>query len=573
MSKIELIELKDGGKFPFPVKDIQLRKDQVLTDNEQVRRPKIKVETYDYHELEYLKCQIDPIYFIQNYTRIISLDEGLIPFRIRPYQIDMVKLFVNSRYSCVNAARQIGKSTIVAAFILWFILFQDDKNCAILANKSDQALEIMDRIRLMYTELPFFLQKGAVKFNLGEIVLENRSKVFSGSSNPDTVRGKTLSLVYWDEAAHTARDEEFWTSTFPVLSSGKKTKVILTSTPKGARGVFYKICKGATDEDVNKRNGFNFLEVTWDKVAGRDQSWKDATIAKTSPSQFQQEHEVKFLGSSGSLIPTNVLENLFWENPIKEEGELSVYQMPDKKRKYIAVADCAEGLGQDYSICTIFDVTELPYKIAAVYRSNIVSPLLFPYQIVSMCNRYNECPVLIESNNDVGGQVCYIMHYELEYPFVIRTKVDEKGLGLRIGGVGSKPGVKTTKKVKMIGCSNLKTLIENGLIQLSSQILIEELGTFIAVGNSFEADEGCNDDVVMTAVLFSWLVKQPWFKDLTETDVSNGLGSGIGSINDSVLNFFGPSDIPDPMVNGRYGEMTYVDGIESGISFKEWINS
>ncbi len=575
-SNSEFVDQKTGGKHGWPVQDIILRKDQVLADNSLIRRPNVKITLTPEQELERYKCALDPIYFSKTYLRIISLDDGIVPFDMYPYQEDLVRMFAKNRFCIGCLSRQLGKTTTVAAFIVWYMIFTDEgKQAAVLANKADQAVEIMDRIRLMYEELPYFLQQGAVKFNYTEILLENKSKVFSGSSNPDTVRGKSLHLVYWDEAAFTARDEEFWTSTFPVLSSGNKTKIILTSTPNGARGVFYKTWKGATETDPEKHNGFAHYNAIWSSIPSRDEAWKTSMIKKTSPSKFQQEHETKFLGSSGCLIPAAILENLFWENPLKDEHNLKIYDNPSKSRKYVAIADCAEGLGQDYSVCTVFDVTSFPYKVVAVYRNNEISPLLFPYTLVSICNRYNECPLLIESNNDVGGQVSYITHYELEYPNVIRTKTDDKGIGLKIGGLGSKPGIKTTKKVKMIGCANLKTLLENGLLTPTDQTLIEELGTFIGVGNSFEADEGCNDDVVMTCVLFSWLVKQPWFDDEFQTKtVSSGLQSNIDNIRDSVLDFYGPLNAEEePPVMVHFGIVHQGIQTVDPVSFEAWLRS
>lgn len=567
---IEYVPLKDGGKYKWPVADLRLRTDQVLTDNNAVRKPGINIELTQEQQLEYLKCALDPLYFLETYCRIMTLDHGLMPFKPYEYQKEMIADYITHRFVVVATARQAGKTTSVAGFFLWYLIFNEDKLAAVLANKADQAQEIMDRFRLMYEELPYFLQKGATKYNFSEVKLENKSAIFSGSSNPDTVRGQSINILYWDEAAFTARDEEFWTSTFPTLSSGQSTKIILTSTPKGARGVFYKIWRGANETDPEKWNEFKPIAVPWHRVPGRDEAWRDSTIKKTSKSQFEQEHNIKFLGSAGTLISSDCLENLVWHNPIREDqnGHLRVYENPIKGHHYIAVADCSEGLGQDFSVCSVFDITAVPYKLVAVYRNNEVSPLLFPYVLNSLCEGYNQAHLLIESNNDVGGQVSYITHYEIEYPNIIRTKTDEKGMGCRIGGVGSKPGVKTTKRVKMIGCANLKTILENGNLEIFEEKAIEELGTFIAVGNSFEADEGCTDDIVMTMVLFSWLIKQPWFEDIS-TALKDKMQTTIDDIKGEMAGFFQqanpiqtPSNIP--------GVISVVDGIQSGISMEDW---
>jgi hypothetical protein len=379
----------------------------------------------------------------------------------------------------------------------------------------------------------------------------------------------------WDEAAFTARDEEFWTSTFPVLSSGKTTKIALVSTPKGARGVFHKVWKEShLDQDHPMFNGFHHIEIPWHHHPDRDEKWKADTISKTSPSQFEQEHNVKFLGSSGSLIPALVLEKMQWANPLNFDPFFQVYEYPQENRRYVAVADCSEGVGQDYAVCTVFDVSVIPYKVVAKYRNNEIGPLLFPYQLMSICENYNNCPLLIESNNDVGGQVSYIMYYELEYPEVILTSNDDKGMSVKVGGARPKPGVKTTSKVKMIGCANLKTMLENGKLLIEDQTMLEELGTFIAKGNSYEADEGCHDDTVMTLVLFSWLMKQDWFVDYTSTNIQDSLhDNNIQRLKDELLPFFPPAnheaDKPVMIVNG----FICTDGSASGLSFDDWMRS
>lgn len=567
--KDEFVALKDGGKIKWPVVDIMLRKSQVLVDNKLVRRAEVEVELTPEQKVEWMKCKLDPIYFIETYARIMTLDHGVSAFKLYKFQKKMIRNYVRNRWNVVCTARQLGKTTTVAAFLLWMLIFNDAQRWAVLANKADQALEIMDRFRMMYEELPYFLQKGVETFNLGEVVLENKSLVFSGSSNPDTVRGKSLNGVYWDEAAFTARDEEFWTSTFPVLSSGKTTKIILTSTPKGARGVFHKIWRDAQDKASEKWNEFTALGVPWSEHPDRDEEWKAATIAKTSPSKFKQEHELAFLGSSGTLVPMSVLERLQWNNPLNDDEHFQIYDFPMPHKKYVAVADCSEGVGQDYSVCTVLDVSQIPYRVVAKYRNNEIGPLLFPYQLVSICERYNECPLLIESNNDVGGQVSYITYYELEYPEVILTSTDDKGMSMRVGGVKSKPGVKTTSKVKMIGCANLKTLLENEKLLIEDQHMIEELGVFVAKGNSYEADENCHDDTVMTLVLFSWLMKQAWFVEHTSTDIQNSLHEGnLDKLRDELLPFYIVNGVEENLVNTQ----GYVDGIATGISFEKWMN-
>jgi hypothetical protein len=338
--------------------------------------------------------------------------------------------------------------------------------------------------------------------------------------------------------------------------------------------VFYKIWEGAKDENSENWNEFHRMGVPWNRHPRRDLAWKISTISKTSPSQFAQEHELAFLGSSGTLIPANVLENMQFHNPINSDEFLSIYEQPVKGRRYVAIADPSEGVGQDFSVCSVFDVTVIPYRVVAKYRSNHISPLLFPYTIVSMAESYNQCPLLIESNNDVGGQVSYITFYELEYPETILTSSDDKGMAVKVGGNKSKPGVKTTKKVKNIGCANLKAILENGKLVITDADMIAELGTFIAKGNSFEADEGSNDDCVMTLVLFSWLIKQPWFEEISSTNIQQSmLDSNIDRIKSELLSIVGGPNFPEAEVYvDVHSGVKVTDGLSSGLSLTDWMS-
>ena len=509
---------KYGGKFPWAVKDVIATSEEVFTGSPKVRAAWAEFELTEEQVLEFAKCAKDPIYFLKTYGRVLHIDHGLIPLDLYDFQEEMILNYKNNRFCLTVTCRQAGKTTAVVGFLAWFIIFHKDKECHVLANKEKGALEIMKRLRRLIEELPYFLQAGAISWNKGNIELDNGSAVTAHSSSSDSVRGVSAALLYIDEMAFLANDDDFWEATFPIISSGQESKVLTTSTPKGARGVFYKLWKGAPE------NEFQVLTVKWDRVPNRTPEWAEKQIAKIGKSRFSQEHECAFLGSSGALVPTEVLENMSFKNPILEldEGKYEILYRPDPERKYVAISDSSEGVGSDYSVTTVFDVSSIPYKVVAKFRDNETSPLMYPYDIEKLCKVYNDCPVLIESNNDVGGQVGYILYYTLEYENCLLTSpTRDKGLGMRIGG--GKVGIKTTAKVKNIGCANLKTLLETGNLIIEDQTTIEELGTFIAKGTSYEADAGCNDDCVMTAVLFSWLVKQEWFTEYTETDVQDNI--------------------------------------------------
>ena len=427
----------------------------------------------------------------------------------------MVEMYAGNKRCITVTLRQAGKTTVVAAFLLWYAMFHNEKDVAVLANKGAQAQEIMDRIRLMCENLPYFIMRGVKVFNKGSIVFDNDSRIFGAASGSSSIRGKSIALLYLDEMAFLAQDEEFWTSTMPVVSSGKDSRIVITSTPNGQRGVFYRVYQDA----VSGKNGYAHLTVTWHDHPKRDATWANATMAEIGVSRFKQEFECDFMGSAGTLIPADILGRLQFINPVAESNELKIYEQYTRDRKYVMTVDCAEGLGQDYSTATVFDVTEKTYRQVAVYRSNKIAPILYPHAIIQLAQNYGNCPVIVEANNDVGGQVSYILYYELEYENVVLFKSDEKR-GQREGGRRSTPGVKMNKKIKALGCANLKTLLETGLLVVNDMDTINELGTFIAKGNSYEADEGCHDDLVMNLVLFAWFAKQEWFTDYCGTDLA-----------------------------------------------------
>ena len=536
---------KDGAGYPFPVEDIHLPYRDTYNGNILIKKAFTKSDLTMAHLIEAAKCANDPIYFIENYCRIVSLDEGIIPFRLFDYQKEMIEMYANNRFSLTLTARQMGKTAAMAAFILWFAIFNPTKTIAVLANKGDQAQEIMDRIRMAFEYLPFFLQHGVKVYNKRRIEFDNGSVIFSAATSASGIRGRSVDLCYIDEAAFIENDLTFYESTYPVITSGSESRVIMTTTPRGARGMFYMLWR----DSLAGRNYYVRTEVIWNRHPKRDEKWKEETIANIGYSRFAQEFACKFMGSSGTLIPTEVLEKMQWINPIQEDEYFKVYlpfnyiwvDEPDPEnpeatirvqreskepRGYIAIADPAGGLGLDYSVCTVLDVTEYPYRIVAKYRNNEISPLLFPHTILNICMAYGNCPVLVEANNDVGGQVTYILYNELEYENMILTSHSERNIGgLREGGKGNQalPGVKTTKKVKSIGCSNLKTLLENEYLLIEDQETIEELGTFILVGSSYEADEECHDDTVMPLVLFSWFIKTELFNEYCGRDIGQDL--------------------------------------------------
>lgn len=560
---------KKGGGFKFPVEDYLLPMRDTYLGNPLVKRGHTQQQFTEEQMIEIYKCSQSPEYFAENYCRIVSVDKGIVPFKMWKFQKAMLRQYHKNRFALTVTARQMGKTTTTAVFILWYAIFHSDKECAILANKGDQAQEVVSRLKQIFEYLPFFLQPGVLSYNKRSVEFDNGSKIMSAATSSASIRGHSVALLYIDEAAFIENDIQFYESTYPVVTGGAESRVIMTSTPKGKRGMFYKLYM----DSLEKRNSYKNLTVTWRHRPDRDQAWKEETIRNTSQSQFDQEFECMFRGSSGTLIPSNVLEQLVFMNPVREDEFMKVFEdcivekEGQKGHKYVAVADPAGGLGQDYSVCTVFDVTVIPYRVVARYRNNTISPLLFPYTIVSMCTQYNNCPLLIEANNDVGGQVSYIVYYELEYENTVLTSPDSKGMGQKVSGSRQNvPGVKTTSKVKGIGCANLKTLLENSKIEINDFETIEELGTFIEKGKSYEADDDCHDDCVMTLVLFSWFVKQEFFKDYTENDIGRNLYEANKELMMENLIPFGFSNNDEEgFVQTNFGSFKVIEGSPNGM--------
>ena len=489
--------------------------------NPKLKPTGVELSYTEEQAIEIAKCIDDPVYFIKTYVKIVNVDRGLIPFEMWPFQEDMVKNFHENRFSICKMPRQVGKTTTSAGYMLWCVLFKENFSVAILANKGNLAQDILSRIQYAYEYLPLWLQQGIVVWNKRSLELENGSKIAAFATSNSGVRGGTYNLIFLDEFAFVPQNmaNDFFTSTYPVISSGKTTKVIIVSTPYGLNH-FYKMWVDATE----KRSLYKPLEVHWSMVPGRDQKWKEETIRNTSEEQFQQEFETEFIGSSATLIPGIILRQLAFRDPLSSIEGLDIHEMPRSDRTYVMTVDCAEGVGQDYSTVAVVDVTDIPYKLVAKYRDNNIAPLLFPTIIYNIGQRYNGAFLLAETNN-VGQQVVDILHYELEYENIFKIqKHVTKGQHLSAGYKKAVSfGIKTTTPVKKIGCANLKTLVETKKLIIEDFDIISELNTFVKVRDSYEAEEGNHDDLVMALVLFSWLTSQTFFRETTNSDIRRRL--------------------------------------------------
>ena len=468
--------------------------------------------------VEYQKCMDSPQYFIENYVKIVSLDEGLVPFKMYDFQKEMVGTFHNNRFTICKLPRQSGKSTVMVSYLLHYALFNASVNIAILANKAATARDLLSRLQLAYEHLPKWLQQGVMSWNKGSLELENGSKILASSTSASAVRGGSYNIIFLDEFAYVPSNvaEQFFSSVYPTISSGKSTKVMIVSTPHGMN-MFYKLWVDAEEQ----RNEYIPIEVHWSEVPGRDEAWKKQTINNTSQAQFNTEFECEFLGSIDTLIAPYKLKQLTYRSPIQSSAGLDVHVTPQPDHTYVLVADVARGTSNDYSAFVVVDVSEMPFRVVAKFRDNELKPLIFPSKIYDVARAYNQAFVLIEVN-DIGEQVASAMQFDLEYDNLIMASMRGRAgqvIGAGFSGGRAQLGVRTTKAVKKIGCSNLKQLVEDNKLILEDYDCINELSTFIVKGQSFEADDGCNDDLVACLFIFAWLTDQTYFKELTNNDI------------------------------------------------------
>lgn len=518
-------------------------KNETYLGNVNVKRDGVVQQWTNEQVAEYAKCMKNPAYFTTTYCKVISLDDGLVPFNLYPYQEKMFKHFNENRFNIVLACRQSGKSISSVAYLLWYALFHSEKVIAVMANKGATAREMLGRITLMLENLPFFLQPGCKALNKGSIEFSNNSRIIAAATSGSSIRGMSVSLLYLDEFAFVENDAQFYTSTYPVVSAGKNTKVIITSTANGIGNVFHKIWESAL-QGVSE---FKPMRVDWWDVPGRDKAWQEQTISNTSQLQFDQEFGNTFFGTGDTLIDAETLLKLRAKNPKRVNGDCLIYEDNIKDHEYLMMVDVAKGRGQDYSTFNIIDISTVPFQQVAVYRNNRISPILFPDIIAKFATAYNNAYVIIESN-DQGALVCNGLYQDLEYENMhVESATKNSGLG-----------VEMTRKVKRIGCSGFKDILESHKLDIVDEQTIIEISTFESKGNSFEASNGNHDDLVMNLVMFGYFASSAFFSDMTDINIKDMLfKQRMEEIEADVLPFGftddGLNDIPPEVDKDRLG--------------------
>ena len=496
--------------------------DEIYLGNPNLKKANVSVEFTQEQLLEYVACREDPVYFAKQHVKIVSLDEGLTPFRPYDFQEKLITNFHEKRFNICKMPRQTGKSTTCISYLLHYLLFNDSVNIGILANKAATARELLGRLQTAYENVPKWMQQGVLSWNRGSLELENGSKILAASTSASAVRGMSFNILFLDEFAFVPNHiaDSFFASVYPTITSGKSTKVIMVSTPHGMNH-FYRYWHDAE----RGKNEYTPTDVHWSEVPGRDDKWRQQTIANTSEAQFKVEFECEFLGSVDTLIAPSKLRTFVYENPMTSNAGLDVYEEPEKGHDYVCTVDVARGVEKDYSAFVIVDITSFPHKVVAKYRNNDIKPMLFPSIIYEIATKYNQAFILCEVN-DVGDQVAAIINYDLEYENLLMCSMRGRAgqvVGQGFSGKKTQLGVKMSKTVKKVGSLNLKTVIESDKLLFKDYEILSELTTFIQKNNSFEAEDGCNDDLAMCLVIYAWLVAQDYFKELTDQDVRKRL--------------------------------------------------
>ena len=495
---------------------------EIYLGNPNLKKANTPIEFTQENIEEYLKCKNDPVYFAMNYVKIVTLDEGLKSFQPYDFQEKLINNFHDNRFNICKMPRQTGKSTTVISYLLHYVVFNDSVNVGILANKAATARELLGRLQTAYENLPKWMQQGILSWNRGSLELENGSKILAASTSASAVRGMSFNILFLDEFAFVPNHiaDSFFASVYPTITSGQKTKVIIVSTPHGMNH-FYRMWH----DSERGKNEYIPTDVHWSEVPGRDEVWREQTIANTSEQQFKIEFECEFLGSVDTLIAPSKLKSLVYDAPLTQNAGLDVFEQSKENHDYITTVDVARGVGNDYSAFVVVDITEFPHRIVAKYRDNQIKPMLFPNVIWEVAKNYNNAFILCEVN-DIGDQVASILHYDLEYENLLMASMRGRAgqiVGQGFSGKKTQLGVKMSKTVKKVGALNLKTMIESDKLLFKDYDILSELTTFISKSNSFEAEEGCNDDLAMCLVIYAWLVNQDYFKELTDQDVRKRL--------------------------------------------------
>ena len=476
----------------------------------------IKQEYSSLQIQEIIRCKTDIVYFLKTYVKIINLDKGLVPFKLYDYQKEFIELTQNNKRVIALQSRQSGKTITICGYILHYMIFNDFKYIAILANKGRTARSILTKIKNMYKSLPLWIQQGVSEWNKSNIVLGNKTEIIAEATSESSIRGDSVSLLYIDECAFISENlwTPFWNSTYPTISSSKNSKIIMSSTPFGLNH-FYKLYIDAK----NNINGYRHFEVFWNRVPNRDNEWKEKIITEIGLQRWLQEFECQFQGSAGTLIDGSTLQNLVFINPVETrfDNKFKIFEYPQKDHNYVMFADFGEGGGGDATVFQIIDISDNIWKQVAVFRDRDLLYREVPAVMAKIGEFYNSALIVGESNN-IGLGILDELNEEYEYENLFFGDIIENPKKGTISHV-EYFGIKMTKKSKSYGNRYLKGYIEGHKLLINDFETIGELSTYIKIKNSYEAEQSKMDDMVTPLVLFSYFMQnKEWVEQWLDID-------------------------------------------------------
>lgn len=458
------------------------------------------------------KCLEDPIYFAENFFKIQTF-RGSDYFRPYDFQKEIIKTFHNYKNIIALTARQMGKTTCSACYILWKAIFQSNQTILILAQLERQALEIMHKVRYAYEELPDWIKPGVITYNKGSIEFDNGSRIMSRATSPNAARGLSLSLLYLDEFAFVPAKiaEEFWAAVQPTLSTGGKC--IITSTPNSDEDLFAKLYFAATktiDENGNERenglgeNGFKAITFRWNAHPERDEKWAESQLAILGHEMFERECNCSFIQRDETLIDPIVLANLVGRNPILTEmqGKLRWYDKITDNSTYFVGLDPSIGTGGDYAAIQVFRMEDM-FQIAEWRdnKSDIKTQMTVIKHILNRLNLASKVDVYWSFENNAIGEAIVTLLKEQGEDSYNGMLVNEPKSSPGMSRKKRRKGFTTTTKSKMSACAKLKQLIEKNKIKINSKLLISELKNYVKTASSFEAKGDETDDLVSALLI------------------------------------------------------------------------
>jgi hypothetical protein len=483
------------------------QKKEYYLGNEQLPTPDATFDYADHPEWieDINKCRKNILYFAENFFYITNLDRGKIKIELHPCQKRILRGLRDNRFVVLLASRQIGKTTLMTIYALWVASFFEDQRILIVANKEQTAINIFKRVRMAYEKLPNYLKPGVLEYGKTSMVLANGSSIGISTTSSDAGRGDSCNCLILDELAfidnHMVSD--FWKSVYPIISSSKKSKIFVASTPNGTDNLFYELYSGALEDDAVKHNGWHAEKVDWWEVPGRDEKWKNDTIRSLgSREDFDQEFGNVFLQTGESAVNEKLFEELKTEctEPafVFDDGKYLLWEEPIKDHVYVAGVDISEGVGEAASVVQILDITNLrEIKQVANYHNRTISPIHFTTKLLEILQHWGSPLALIERNN-CGAQVVDQLKVTHNYENIVTYGVKAGKLSF------NKVGVVAHTNTKYKGVTNMRYWVnELKSVKLRDLKTLNELRNFVRYPNgTWAAKPGSDqwDDRVMSLI-------------------------------------------------------------------------